>query len=99
MHVCSFFLQYSWLNQRQQLGGKGRARMSPLEMPLLLQYDQSLLQVMLREEEDLETTLINIHCGNMSQERMGQAPRGRDEAMCNGDATFVTLLSKTHISV
>jgi len=76
-----------------------RYRMSPLEMSLLPQYHQSLLQVMLREEEDLKTTLRNIPCGNMSQERMGQAPRGREEAMCNGDATFVTLLSKTHISM
>ena len=50
------------------------------------QYHQSLLEVMLRKEEYLKTTLRNIPCGNMSQERMGQAPRGREEAMCNGDA-------------
>jgi len=73
--------------------------MSPLEMPLLPQYHQSLLQVMLREEEDLKTTLRNIPCRNMSQERMGQALRGREEAMCNGDPNFVTILSKAQISM
>ena len=66
-------------------------------MPFLPQYHQSLLQVMLREE-DLKT-MINIHCGNMSQERMGQTTREREEAMCNGNEAFVTFLSKAHITV
>ena len=82
MHVLFiFFTVFIAQSKVAAVRGKGRARISPLEMPLLSQYHQSLLQVMLWEEEDLETTLINIHCGNMSQEMMGQAPRGREEAM------------------
>ena len=64
--------------------------------PLLEVGLQQQLQ-MLREDNNLKMT--NIPCGNMSQERMGQAPRGREEAMCNGDETFATFLSKAHITV
>jgi len=54
---------------------------------------------MLREDFVLKTTLRNIPCGNMSQERMVQAPRGREEAMCIENATFATILLHTHITV
>lgn len=94
-----FFLRYWWLNQGQQVGGKGRGRMSPLEMPLLPQFPHSLLQVMLREDFLLKVTMRNIPCGNMSQESMGQTTRGREEGMWIGDATFTTILSQAHIFV